>query len=361
MSLSEADIRDYFYNAASTYGFIQVNKELFIGGLRLDLFAIDTEHNPYIVEFKRDKNRHIVGQSAHYLAMIPSFHKEISKKIRFHKINWDNLSVILVAPEYAKRDIEASKNKILKDKIHLYTYNPIFTTRSKIFGLNLAYLGPSSIGPLKLPKKARDGSDLIDLNKAFEDLDTRESKREYYTNHILPELQEINLKIEPFFTQHQLYFHTSYFGNNPPYYMIRYGTNIKQSHRASVILSFFQDAVVYGFDLTHSFEEGKHLSKLLLNENRISQITKKIHHAKDYDLYVPNTGFLWSIPITSLTHEALQIVLQRYNPLKNKDCYFRMTREHTEKTLTVDVAANILTEQYKEFKFMFDLIRYDSI
>lgn len=72
-NITEREIRDFFYDSATYYGFVKVEKELNIGGLRIDIFAIDSNHNPYIIEFKKTKNRHVVGQSAQYLAIVPSY------------------------------------------------------------------------------------------------------------------------------------------------------------------------------------------------------------------------------------------------------------------------------------------------
>ena len=39
-NVSEAMIRDFFYDSATSYGFIHAEKELTIEGLRIDIFAI---------------------------------------------------------------------------------------------------------------------------------------------------------------------------------------------------------------------------------------------------------------------------------------------------------------------------------
>ena len=357
MQISEANIRDFFYNARTTYGFIEASKELSVGGLRLDIFAIDENHNPYIIEFKKSKSKHIVGQSAHYLTMLPVYKKDISRKIKFHKINWDSLSAILIAPEYYEHDEAAAKSPILRDRIHLYVCKPTFTTRDKVFGLRLEYAGPAEIGPLKLPQSVANSSDLVDLHQYFENLDTRESKREYYTDYVLPILHEIDSKTGKFFNSNGLYFHTSYFGNDPPYYLLRYRTHEKQKHRASIALSFHQSGIDYGFDLTHSFEEAQLLSKYLQNEKSAKYFVKKLQEKIEYQLYVPNTGLINSIDVNSLTPDLLKVILQRYSPRLHRDCYFRITKNHEESSLSIDDATKILKEQFVEFKFLFDLFK----
>lgn len=356
-NISETTVRDFFYDAATSYGFINVNKELSIEGLRIDIFAIDSNHNPYIIEFKKKKDRHIVGQSAQYLAIAPTYKDEISKKINFYTINWENLNIILVAPSYYDRDLTAANYAPLKDKVHFYTYKVIETSRKKVFGLQLKYIGPSESGPINLIENNLNTSDLIDVYKHFEKLDTRESRREYYTNKILPLLTIVKNKIESFFNNKDLYPHISYFGNKTPYYMIRVGTDKKQTHKASIIISFYNDVVDYGFDLTHSLEEGKLLSKLLKDENINVQIVKEILQKKDYYLYIPSTGFRFGIPINGLMPEALKCVLNMYSPEKHKDCYFRINKYYENESLSVDDATEILMKEYEEFKFIFDLLK----
>lgn len=355
--VTEETIRDFFYNAASNYGFVCVKKELNVGGLRIDIFAVDGNHNPYIIEFKRKKDRHIVGQSAQYLAIVPSYQREISRKISFHAINWDSLNVILIAQDYFERDLTAAKYAPLKDRVHFYTCRAIETSRQKVFGLQLKYVGPAEIGPIKLEDNAIDTSNLIDLYRQFGNLDTRESRREYYTNAILPVFEGVRLAVEDFFTSYNLYFHTSYFGSNPPYYLIRVGPDKKKTHRASIALSFSADAILCGFDLTHSLDEAQLLAKLLQSPKINAEVVREIGTKEDYDVWIPNTGFLDPIAVASLTPDALSFLLKRYTPQIPKDCYFHVMRSYEKDVLGVSNAAEILMGEYREFKFMFDLLR----
>lgn len=354
---SETTVRNFFYNAATTYGFIHAEKELTVEGLRMDTFAIDANHNPCIIEFKKNKNRHIVGQAAQYIAIVPSYQEEISRKIKFSQINWKNLTIILVAPSYYERDLTAENYAPLQNKVHFYTYKIVPTSREKIFGLQLRYLGPAAIGPLKLSEAMVDTSDLIDLYKYFAKLDTRESKREYYTNNVLPVLQSVKTKVEHFFSRQNLYFHTSYFGNNPPYYMVRVGTDKKRTHRASIYLGFYRHGIEHGFDLTHSLEEGKLLSSLFQHEEIRTEVVHEILRRSEYHLYIPKTGFTFAMPIDGLKPEALQCVLERYSPTMPRECYFSILQPYEKESLSVDNASEILIKDYKEFKFMFDLLR----
>ncbi|NTW49500.1 MAG: hypothetical protein HGB19_07225 [Chlorobiales bacterium] len=354
--IKESDIRDFFYNASTSYGFIHAEKELTIEGLRIDIFAIDSKHNPCIIEFKTSKNRHIVGQAAQYLAIVPSYHKEISKKIKFHTINWENLSIVLIAPDFYDRDLTAANYAPLQNKVHFYTYKTIQNSREKVFGLQIKYVGPIESGPIILPKEIIDSSDLIDMYKHICHLEKRESRREYYTNHVQPVFRSIESMVSEFFSAQNLFFHTTYFENNPPYYMIRIGTDKKHTHRASICIAFYSESVDFGFDLTHSIEEGKLLSEIFQDDQICEHIAKEIKKKDKHSLYIPSTGFNIFLPINWITLDALKAVLKRYSPVKLRDCYFRITKSYTEKSLSAEEVTNILVKEYEEFKFIFDLL-----
>jgi hypothetical protein len=176
VNIQESDIRDFFFEAISTYGFITAQKELNIEGFRVDIFAIDKDHNPYVIEFKKVKSKHIVGQAGHYLALAPSCIDGISKKLNFFDINWNNLKVILIAPDFFESDLTAGHFDPLKGRIHFYSFNIVLTRKKNIFGLSMSYLGPDENGPMYLPS-VTDENNLVDLYKRFNELDTKESKR----------------------------------------------------------------------------------------------------------------------------------------------------------------------------------------
>ncbi|GAK56150.1 hypothetical protein U27_03112 [Candidatus Vecturithrix granuli] len=355
--ITEAHIRDFFYDAATSYGFVKAEKELIIEGLRIDMFAIDVNHNPFIIEFKKKKDRHIVGQAAQYLAIVPSYQEEIAKKISFYQINWEHLRVILVAPAYYQRDLTAANYTPLQNRVHFYTYKVVQNSRKQIFGLPLTYIGPAETGPIKLPEDIGDPADLIDVYRYFEKLDTPESKRAYYTNHVIPIFERVKQHVEDFFMAHTLYFHTSYFGNTPPYYMIRVGTAKKQIHRASIMLGFYQDAIVHGFDLTHSLAEGQLLARLVHDEQMNRQIVEHLLQCPDYRIYIPNTGFDMTLPLGYVSSSALSVLLMLYAPKKMRDCYFRVTKAYEHDSLSVNDAAEILMNDYEKFKLFFGLLR----
>lgn len=75
--MKENELRDFFFKSLSVYGLKHGKKELSIAGLRIDIFAIDAKHTPYVIEFKKEQDRHIVGQAAHYLSLIPTYKQHI--------------------------------------------------------------------------------------------------------------------------------------------------------------------------------------------------------------------------------------------------------------------------------------------
>ena len=139
--------------------------------------------------------------------------------------------------------------------------------------------------------------------------------------------------------------------------MIRYGTDKKKTHRASIILGFYSDSVVSGFDLTHSINEGKILSKMFQNDDECKYFSKKIMEFDEYYIYAPNTGFINYFMIDELEEKAMKLLLKNYNPIKQKDSYFRITNDYKNNELSFQDAANLLLDEHDRFKFIFDALK----
>ena len=354
---SESEIQKFFYESIESYGFIHAHRELTVEGLRADIFAIDKNHNPFIIEFKKKKDRHIVGQSAQYLAVFPSYQEEISKKINFFQIYWDNLSVLLIAPNFKERDYTAATYQPLKNRVHFFKFKIKQDYRKeKIFGLRLTYEGPEEICPIQLPENDIDVFDVADLSKKLNALKGQKNKREFYTIHILPLLEKSRDKLKKEFEKSDLHPHISYFGNNDPFYMIRVGTDKKSTHRASIGIFICSDEIHYGFDLTHSLKEGKFLSKKLNDDNMLSGIINKLLPLENYHIEVPNTGILAAIYLDAFNEKGLSVYLKAYQPIKAKDSYFRVLKPYEGESLSIQKIVEIIIEQYKIFKFLFDLL-----
>ncbi|MDR3287632.1 MAG: hypothetical protein LBT27_09345 [Prevotellaceae bacterium] len=350
--MKENEIRDFFYNALSTYGLKYGKKELSVEGLRIDIFAIDKQHIPYIIEFKKEKNRYVVGQAAQYLSLVPTYNEQIEKEINFYDIQWNLLKVICIAPDFLERDYKAAEYEPLKGKVHFYTFNIIENSRNKIFSLNIEYKGPDKTGPLIIPKKIIDKYDVRQISEELHKIDKKEAKREYYSKTILPLLSEIGNYMNDF-QNLGLYPHNSYWGE---WFEIRFGTNKKKPHRASLNISFFFNAISYGFNLTHSLDEGKKLSLCFKDEKKCEYFIKNTLELKDYFLWIPNTGIDVSIPISQINAKGLNMLLKAYNPEINRDCYFHIQTYYTKKTINVKDAADLLKEEYNKFKYIFELL-----
>jgi hypothetical protein len=350
--MKEYEIRDFFFNALSTYGLKYGKKELSVDGLRIDIFAIDKNHTPYIIEFKKEKNRHIVGQAAQYLSLIPTFDEKIEKEINFYDIKWSKLMVLCVAPDFMERDYKAAEYEPLKGKIHFYTFQVIKNSRGQIFSLNLEYNGPDENGPLTIPKKMVDKYDIKQISDEFYELNKKEARREYYSKTILPLLNEIGNNI-PEFSKYGLFQHNSYWDR---WFTLRFGTDKEKAHRASIELSF-SNTISLGFDLTHSFEEGKYLSHIFGEKEKLKKFIKNTLKLKEYDLYIPNTGIGAWLPIKLISEKGLKILLQSYNPEKNRDCYLRIMKEYGKDIINIKKATDVLKEEYGKFKYIFELLK----
>lgn len=349
--MKEHEIREFFFKALSTYGLKHGKKELSVGGLRIDIFAIDKKNIPYIIEFKKDKNRHIVGQAAQYLALVPTFRDQIEKTLNLYEIKWDKLMVLCIAPDFMERDYKAAEYEPLKGKVHFYTFKILQNSRKKVFAINLEYNGSDKIGPLIIPQQIVDKYDIKQIVKEFSNIVEKEARREYYSSIILPILNEVGENL-PKFNECRLFQHNSYWNKQ---FTLRFGTNKIKAHRASIIL-VFSNTIYYGFDLTHSLDEGKHLSEIFQDVEKRNDFIKPILKLRDYCVYMPNTGIVKPIPIEIINKKGFNMLFQSYRPEKFKDCYFRIIKEYKNDSMSIENAVNIIKDEYKKFEFIFKLL-----
>lgn len=349
--MNESEIRDFFYEALPTYGLKHGKKELSVAGLRIDIFAIDVKHMPYIIEFKKAKNRHMVGQAAQYLSLVPTYKDEIEKSINFYDIRWDKLRILCIAPEFADRDFEAAEFKPLKGRVHFYKFRAVQNTRNKVFSLNLEYAGPSNKGPLMLPKKLVDEFDLWSVAEEFYQIKKKEARREYFAVKILPLLESIARDLKDFEAK-GFYPHIAYYDQ---FFTLGLRPDNKKSHRASIRL-MFSEGLSYGFDLTHAPEDGQKLSTQLKEPKNLKKFIENTLALEDYSIYIPNTGVESFIPIQCLNEKGLSLLLSAYNPVKFRDSYFRIITDYALDTLTVPDAVKLIRDEYSKFKYIFDLI-----
>ncbi len=351
----EKDVRDFFFKTKENYNLVAGHKELYIDGLRIDIFAVDKQGNPFIIEFKKDKNRHIVGQSAHYLALIPSKHQDIEKKLSYFNVNWTNLKVLCIAKSFNQRDFDALNFEPIKDRVFLYQYNIIKDYREKaIFGLDLIYMGDNGTSPLYIPPRPANELDFKEHFKKLVGLEGKESKRQYYTNTILPLLQNVAKALNDKYNSKGLYAHISYFQSGP-HALLRLGVDNKQSHRVSIAISFGENWIDSGFDLTHALQDATKLKEVI--KIKPDEIASKLLSLKDYSIYIPNSGIKEFIALENINLKGLKLLITSYDPQINKDCYFLVMRNYDKKVWTEKYMIDLFETEYNTFSFLFDEIK----
>ncbi len=97
-----------------------------VHGGRIDSLALSEENNPVIIEYKVVESSQLVNQSLYYLSWINDHQGDFeiavqkafpSKKI---EIDWSNIRVICIAPDYKKYDLHAVK--MMGSNIELWQY-----------------------------------------------------------------------------------------------------------------------------------------------------------------------------------------------------------------------------------------------
>ena len=102
---------------------------------RIDTLALSEDNNPVIIEYKKIASSELVTQGLYYLSWIKD-HKgdfQVAVDKRFGKkieIDWDDVRVICIAPEYKKFDLHAVK--MMGANIELWQY--------KYYATNTLYL-----------------------------------------------------------------------------------------------------------------------------------------------------------------------------------------------------------------------------
>jgi predicted transport protein len=102
---------------------------------RIDTLALSEENNPVIIEYKKLASSELVNQSLYYLSWIKdhkgdfqvAVNKKLGEKI---EIDWDDIRVICIAPDYKKFDLHAVK--MMGANIELWQY--------KRYNTNILYL-----------------------------------------------------------------------------------------------------------------------------------------------------------------------------------------------------------------------------
>jgi predicted transport protein len=102
---------------------------------RIDTLALSEDNNPVIIEYKKVASSELVNQSLYYLDWINDhkgdFQIVVNKKLGKNvEIDWNDIRVICIAPEYKKFDLHAVR--IMGANIELWQY--------KLYNTNTLYL-----------------------------------------------------------------------------------------------------------------------------------------------------------------------------------------------------------------------------
>ena len=102
---------------------------------RIDTLALSEDNNPVIIEYKKAASSELINQSLYYLSWIKDhkgdFQVAVNNKLgKNTEIDWDDVRVICIAPEYKKYDLHAVR--MMGANIELWQY--------KLYNTNTLYL-----------------------------------------------------------------------------------------------------------------------------------------------------------------------------------------------------------------------------
>jgi predicted transport protein len=146
-------------NIQSLFSLEFVVSEFFLDGLRIDTLGFDNESRSFvIIEYKKDRNFTVIDQGYAYLALLLSnkadfvllYNENRNKLIRKNDIDWSQLRIIFISPNftnYQRKAIEFKELPIELWEIKRYTTNIV------------------SLNQIQTPKK---GGSIMDLNQKTE-------------------------------------------------------------------------------------------------------------------------------------------------------------------------------------------------
>ena len=187
--MKKIEIIDYFYNKLSDYDLKFGRKELKIKELRIDIFAIGKDNTPFIIEIKRDKNRHIVGQALQYFSLVIMHRKKIENIIGISEINWNDLKILFFAPDFYERDYCVYNSGPLSGRVHFYKFE-IIKNNTEIILLDFEYAGPDKNGPLKLSSIFNE-YDIIKLKNDYFNYKDTNIRDTYYLENIVSVFEDM--------------------------------------------------------------------------------------------------------------------------------------------------------------------------
>jgi predicted transport protein len=142
-------------------------------GGRIDTLALSKNNNPVIIEYKIIASSQLVNQSLYYLSWIKDhkgdFQVAVNKKLGKNiKINWNDIRVICIAPEYKKFDLHAVKT--MGANIELWQYKRYDTNSLYLEEISTALMSPDK--PKKPPQPRQTYTFKWHLNKCDDELKT---------------------------------------------------------------------------------------------------------------------------------------------------------------------------------------------
>ena len=91
---------------------------------RIDTLALSEEHNPVIIEYKKVESSELINQSLFYLSWVRDhrgdFEIAVQKSLGKVDVDWSDIRVICLAPNYKKYDLHAVQ--VMGANIELWTY-----------------------------------------------------------------------------------------------------------------------------------------------------------------------------------------------------------------------------------------------
>src|SRR5205085_2231754 len=91
---------------------------------RIDTLALSEDNNPVIIEYKKTESSDLINQSLFYLYWIHDhrgdFEIAATKALGKVEVDWSDIRVICIAPNYKKYDLHAVQ--VMGANIELWTY-----------------------------------------------------------------------------------------------------------------------------------------------------------------------------------------------------------------------------------------------
>jgi len=127
---------------------------------RIDTLALSEDNNPVIIEYKKAASSELVNQSLYYLSWIKDhkgdFQVAVENKLgKSTEIDWNDIRVICIAPDYKKYDLHAVR--MMGANIELWQY--------KYYNTNTLYLEEIFRKSTALLSKETDSIDKDNENK----------------------------------------------------------------------------------------------------------------------------------------------------------------------------------------------------